>query len=161
MKSEMRRRGIILKAWVFLSLAVIVEPATAEEVAEYGDVDWGMSMEEVRKRVPGGTMEKNIVKGSTFYKSSRQVGAKEFEATYRFDDGKLVSVDLYRRKIGAGDVEGIQEQMIEKYGPSDEEEMGSQVWYTDDGKLTLIPLKAAGEKSYPVMIRYRKPQPED
>ena len=51
--------------------------------------------------------------------------------------------------------------MIEKYGPSDEEEMGSQVWYTDDCKLTLIPLKAAGEKSYPIMIRYRKPQPED
>jgi hypothetical protein len=161
MKSEMRPRGIILKAWVVLSLAVIVEPATAEEVAGYSDVEWGMSMEEVRTRVPGGTMEKNIVKGSTFYKSSRQVGGKEFEATYRFDDGKLVSVDLYRRKIGTGDVEGIQEQMAEKYGPSDEEEMGSQVWYTDNGKLTLIPLTATGKKSYPVMIRYRKRQPED
>ena len=71
MNSEMRRRRIMLKAWAFLSLAFILEPATAEEVSEYGDVDWGMSMEEVRKRVPGGTVEKNIVKGSTFYKSSR------------------------------------------------------------------------------------------
>jgi hypothetical protein len=161
MKSDRRPWKTILTASLVLSLAVLVESATAEEMAEYGDVEWGMSMKEVRSLVPGGTTEKNIVKGSTFYKSSRQFRGTEFEATYRFDDGKLVSVDLYKRKIGAGDVEGIQKQMTEKYGPSDEEKMGSQVWYTDDGKLTLIPLNAAGEKSYPVMIRYRKPQPED
>jgi hypothetical protein len=161
MKSEKRPWKTILMASVLLSLAVPVESATAEETGEYGDVEWGMSMEEVRKLVPGGVPEKNIVRGSTFYKSSRQLGGKEFEATYRFDGGKLVSVDLYKGKIGAGDVEGIQKEMIEKYGPSDEEKMGSQVWYTDDGKLTLLPLNAAGKKSYPVMIRYKKPQPED
>ena len=161
MKNKKRRWKIILTASVVLWFSVLVESPSAEEAPELGGVEWGMSMEEVRRLAPGGTMEKNIVKGSTFYKSSRQYGGKEFEATYRFDDGKLVSVDLYKRKIGAGDVDGIQKQMIEKYGPSDEEEMGSQVWYTDDGKLTLVPLNGAGKKSYPVMIRYKKPQPED
>jgi len=161
MKSKKRSWKTILTASVVLWFSVLVELPSAEETPEFGDVEWGMSMKEVRSLVPGGTTEKNIVKGNTFYKASRQLGGTEFEATYRFDDGKLVSVDLYKRKIGEGDVEGIQKQMTEKYGPSDEEKMGSQVWYTDDGKLTLIPLNAAGEKSYPVMIRYRKPQPED
>jgi hypothetical protein len=161
MKGVMRPWRRILKASLILSLAVIVESSKAEEPAQYGDVEWGMSLKEVRELVPGGTIEEGHRQGPSFYKSSRQMGGKEFEATYRFDEGKLVSVDLYRRKIGSEDVEEIRKEMIEKYGPTDEEKMGGQVWYTDDGKLTLLPLNAAGRKSYPVMIRYRKPQTDD
>ena len=161
MKTEKELWKTLLRASLTLSLAVIVESSTAEEPEQSGDVQWGMSLKDVRELVPGGTIEEGHPEGPSFYRSSRQVGGKEFEATYRFDDGKLVSVDLYRQKMGSEDVDEIRKEMIEKYGPTNEEKMGSHVWYTDDGKLTLLPLNAAGKKSYPVMIRYRNPQPDD
>ena len=161
MKGEKTAWRTILKASVILSLALIVESPAAEETGGQEDVEWGMSIGEVKKIAPGGRIEKDVARGRTFYKSSKKIGGKGFEATYRFEDGELVSVDLYRSKIGARDVEAVRKEIIEKHGPKDEEAMGGQVWYTEKGKLTLVPLDTSGRKAYPIIIRYKKPQSED
>ena len=162
MKGEKTASGTILKALVILSLLLIVESPAAEETGGYGDAEWGMSIGEVKKIAPGGKIEKDVAKGRTFYKSSKKIGGKGFEATYRFENGELVSVDLYRGKIGAKDVEAVRKEITDKHGPNDEEAMGGgQVWYTDEGKLTLIPLDTTGGKTSPIIIRYKKPKPDD
>jgi hypothetical protein len=161
MKGKKTASRKILKVSVILSLLLFSESLAAEETGGFGDVEWGMSPGEVKKIAPGGRMEKDIAKGRTFYKSSRQIGGKGFEATYQFEDGELVSVDLYRSKVGAKDVEAVRKEITDKHGPKDEESMGAQVWKTDKGRLTLVPLDTTGGRTHPMIIRYKKPEPED
>jgi hypothetical protein len=158
MRFEKTASKTILNTLLILSLALLAESPAAEEVGGYGDVEWGMSIGEVKKIAPGGNTEKGVMTGRIFYKASQKIGGKEFEATYRFEDGELVSVDLYRSKIGKEDVEAVREEITNRYGPNDSEEMGGEVWYTDKGKLTLVPLKTSGGKASPLVIRYKKPK---
>jgi hypothetical protein len=118
-----------------------------------------MSIDEVERIAPGGKIEEDVAKGRSFYKASQQVGGKDFEVTYRFEDGELVSVDLFRSKASAEDVEAVRQEIVEKLGKKDEEAMGGEVWYTDEGKLTLVPLETSGSSKHPVVIRYKKPKP--